>query len=164
MKKRAIELFTGDVWMSAVSVRERKMISMDTQEIKALNRETLRKYIAFRERGLDLNMARGKPCVEQLDLALGVLEALHARSEFANSNGDDCRNYGVWNGLPEMRNIFSELLGVPADHIILGNNSSLQMMFDCISQGFTHGYGGWEPWCRQGEVKFLCPVPGYDRH
>ena len=82
MKKRAIELFTGDVWMSAVSVRERKMISMDTQEIKALNRETLRKYIAFRERGLDLNMARGKPCVEQLDLALGVLEALHARSEF----------------------------------------------------------------------------------
>ncbi len=63
-----------------------------------------------------------------------------------------------------MRNIFSELLGVPADHIILGNNSSLQMMFDCISQGFTHGYGGWEPWCRQGEVKFLCPVPGYDRH
>lgn len=150
--------------MSAVSVRERKMISMDTQEIKELNRETLQKYLEFRERHLDLNMARGKPCVEQLDLALGVLEALHARSEFANSNGDDCRNYGVWNGLPEMRNIFSELLGVPADHIILGNNSSLQMMFDCISQGFTHGYGGWEPWCRQGEVKFLCPVPGYDRH
>ena len=69
---------------------------------------------------LQLNMARGKPCAKQLDLALGVLEALHARSEFANSNGDDCRNYGVWNGLPEMRAIFSDMLGVPADQIVLG--------------------------------------------
>ncbi|WP_322173429.1 aminotransferase class I/II-fold pyridoxal phosphate-dependent enzyme [Acutalibacter caecimuris] len=150
--------------MKDTAVSERKLTSMSVAGIKALNRETAQAYREIKSRGLQLNMARGIPCVKQLDLALGVLEALHARSEFANSNGDDCRNYGVWNGLPEMRAIFGELLGVPADNIILGNNSSLQMMFDTISQGYTHGCGGYEPWCRQGEVKFLCPVPGYDRH
>ncbi len=141
-----------------------KLLSMTPGEIKAIKRQAAEQYRDFKARGLCLNMARGKPCVEQLDLALGVLEALHARSEFANSNGDDCRNYGVWNGLPEMREIFGQLLGVPADNIILGNNSSLQMMFDTISQGYTHGCGGYTPWCKQGDVKFLCPVPGYDRH
>lgn len=141
-----------------------RLATMEPAQIEEVGRQALEEYEEFKARGLSLNMARGVPCVEQLDLALGVLEALHARSEFANSNGDDCRNYGVWNGLLEMREIFSELLGVPADQIILGNNSSLQMMFDTISQGFTHGCGGHTPWCRQGEVKFLCPVPGYDRH
>ncbi len=141
-----------------------KLAAMKTEEIRALYEEAKEQYEAFEQRGLTLNMARGKPCAKQLDLALGVLEALHARSEFANSNGDDCRNYGVWNGLPEMREIFSHMMGVPADQIILGNNSSLQMMFDCVSQGFTHGFGGCEPWSRQKRLKFLCPSPGYDRH
>ncbi len=141
-----------------------KLTAMKKEEIQKINQEAARRYEAFKSKRLQLNMARGKPCAKQLDLALGVLEALHARSEFANSNGDDCRNYGVWNGLPEMRAIFSDMLGVPADQIVLGNNSSLQMMFDCISQGYTHGFGGCEPWCKQKKVKFLCPVPGYDRH
>ena len=141
-----------------------KLTAMKKEEIQKINKEAARRYEAFKSKRLQLNMARGKPCAKQLDLALGVLEALHARSEFANSNGDDCRNYGVWNGLPEMRAIFSDMLGVPADQIVLGNNSSLQMMFDCISQGYTHGFGGCEPWCKQKKVKFLCPVPGYDRH
>ena len=121
-------------------------------------------YDGMKERNLKLNMTRGKPCAEQLDLALGVLEALRARSEFADSDGDDCRNYGIWNGLPEMREIFSKLMDVPAENIILGNNSSLQMMFSCITKGFTHGFSGCEPWSKQGEIKFLCPSPGYDRH
>lgn len=141
-----------------------KYAAMTKEELLEENQRACQEYEEFQARGLKLNMARGKPCADQLDLALGVLEALHARSEFANSDGDDCRNYGVWNGLPEMRAIFSEMTGVPAEQIILGNNSSLQMMFDCVSQGFTHGFGGCEPWCRQGKVKFLCPVPGYDRH
>lgn len=141
-----------------------KLTAMKKEEIQKINQEAARRYEAFKSKRLQLNMARGKPCAKQLDLALGVLEALHARSEFANSNGDDCRNYGVWNGLPEMRAIFSDMLGVPADQIVLGNNSSLQMMFDCISQGYTHGFGGCEPWCKQKKVKFLCPGPGYDRH
>ena len=121
-------------------------------------------YEALKAKNLSLNMARGKPSAAQLELALGVLEALKARSEFANSNGDDCRNYGVWDGLPEMKKIFSDMIGVPASQIILGNNSSLNMMFEVISRGYTHGYNGCTPWCRLDKIKFLCPVPGYDRH
>ena len=146
--------------MKATVMSAKKMKHMSTEELEAIEQQSLSEYREIKSRGPSLNMSRGVPCVEQLDLALGVLEALHARSEFANSNGDDCRNYGVWNGLLEMREIFSELLGVPADQIILGNNSSLQMMFDTISQGYTHGCGGHTPWCRQGEVKVLCPSPG----
>lgn len=141
-----------------------KLAAKTTEELRQIHQEAQQQYDDFKSLNLNLNMARGKPCAEQLDLALGVLEALHARSEFANSKGDDCRNYGVWNGLPEMRAIFSKMLEVPADQIILGNNSSLQMMFDCISQGYTHGYSGCTPWCRQEKLKFLCPAPGYDRH
>lgn len=141
-----------------------KLAAETTEELRQIHQEAQQQYDDFQSLNLNLNMARGKPCADQLDLALGVLEALHARSEFANSKGDDCRNYGVWNGLPEMRAIFSKMLEVPADQIILGNNSSLQMMFDCISQGYTHGYSGCTPWCRQEKLKFLCPAPGYDRH
>ncbi len=141
-----------------------RLTAMEFEELSKIYQEALQQYEDIKSLKFNLNMERGKPCAKQLDLALGVLEALHARSEFANSNGDDCRNYGVWNGLPEMRAIFSEMLGVPANQIALGNNSSLQMMFDCISQGYTHGFSGCEPWCKQGKVKFLCPVPGYDRH
>ena len=141
-----------------------KMTEMNVGQLRQFYEETKKEYDAFCDRHLQLNMARGKPSAEQLDLALGVLEALHARSEFANSNGDDCRNYGVWNGLPEMREIFSQMLGVPAEQIVLGNNSSLQLMYEIISQGYTHGYGGCAPWCRQEKLKFLCPAPGYDRH
>ena len=104
-----------------------KLAAKTTEELRQLHQEAVEQYEDFKSLHLQLNMARGKPCAEQLDLALGVLEALHARSEFANSNGDDCRNYGVWNGLPEMRAIFSKMMDVPADQIILGNNSSLQL-------------------------------------
>ena len=141
-----------------------KLAAMDKAELRRVNQEAASQYEDFKALHVSLNMARGKPCAKQLDLALGVLEALKARSEFANSNGDDSRNYGIWNGLPEMREIFSGMMGLPADMIILGNNSSLQMMFDCISQGMTHGFGGCKPWGKQEHVKFLCPVPGYDRH
>lgn len=141
-----------------------KMTAMENEEIENLLRPCKEAYEEIKGKGLALNMTRGKPCAEQLDLALGVLEALRARSEFANSKGDDCRNYGVWNGLPEMRAIFSEMMGVPRGQIILGNNSSLQLMFDCISKGYTHGYSGEAPWGKQEKVKFLCPSPGYDRH
>ena len=113
---------------------------------------------------LALNMARGKPSAQQLDLALGVLETLKARYEFANSKGNDVRNYGIWDGLPEMKQIFSDMIGVPPQQIILGNNSSLLIMFDVISRGFTHGFNGCTPWGKQDGLKFLCPVPGYDRH
>lgn len=133
-------------------------------ELEAVLAGLNEQYEELKAKKLSLNMARGKPSAAQLDLALGVLEALKARSEFANSNGDDCRNYGVWDGLPEMKKIFSDMIGVPASQIILGNNSSLNMMFEVISRGYTHGYNGCTPWCRLDKIKFLCPVPGYDRH
>ena len=99
-------------------------------ELEAVLAGLNEQYEELKAKKLSLNMARGKPSAAQLDLALGVLEALKARSEFANSNGDDCRNYGVWDGLPEMKKIFSDMIGVPASQIILGNNSSLNMMFE----------------------------------
>lgn len=114
--------------------------------------------------GLKLNMARGKPSAAQLDLALGVLETIHSKTEFDDSNGDDCRNYGIWDGLPEMRSIFGNMMDVPASQVVVGNNSSLLLMFDVISRGFTHGYNNQTPWCKLDKLKFLCPVPGYDRH
>ncbi len=141
-----------------------KLTAMDNEALRAFNRSAAEEYEAFKAKKLNLNMARGVPSAKQLDLALGVLEALKARSEFANSTGNDSRNYGIWNGLPEMRAIFSDMIGLPAEQIILGNNSSLQMMFDCISQGCAHGFSGCEPWLKQKKVKFLCPAPGYDRH
>ncbi|MBP3705000.1 MAG: aminotransferase, partial [Clostridia bacterium] len=121
-------------------------------------------YEELQNQGLNLNMARGKPSAAQLDLALGVLETLKARYEFANSKGNDVRNYGIWDGLPEMKQIFSDMIGVPPQQIILGNNSSLLIMFDVISRGYSHGFNGCKPWAKQDNLKFLCPVPGYDRH
>lgn len=137
---------------------------MNAEALKAQYTSLFDAYTKWKEKKLSLNMARGKPSAAQLELALGVLEALKARSEFANSNGDDCRNYGLWDGLPEMKKIFSDMMGVPPTQIILGNNSSLMLMFEVISRGYSHGYNGCTPWCKLDKIKFLCPVPGYDRH
>lgn len=134
------------------------------EELSDIALQLRQQYEGYQSKHLLLNMARGKPSAAQLDLALGVLEALKARYEFANSKGDDVRNYGIWDGLPEMKNIFADLICVPPQQIILGNNSSLLIMFDVISRGYTHGYNGCKPWCKVENPKFLCPVPGYDRH
>lgn len=141
-----------------------RSVTMSMIELETQYKDVKAQYDEYRAQNLNLNMARGKPGAAQLDLALGVLEALHARSEFANSKGDDCRNYGVWDGLPEMREIFGKMLDAPASQVVLGNNSSLHMMFDVISRGYSHGFNGCTPWCKLDKVKFLCPVPGYDRH
>ncbi len=138
--------------------------NLSKAELQKVFDELSAEYKGYQAKNLSLNMARGKPSAKQLELALGVLEALKARSEFANSNGDDCRNYGLWDGLPEMKRIFADMVGVPASQVILGNNSSLMMMFEVISRGFSHGYNGCTPWCKLDKKKFLCPVPGYDRH
>ncbi|MEG1426627.1 MAG: aminotransferase class I/II-fold pyridoxal phosphate-dependent enzyme [Oscillospiraceae bacterium] len=137
---------------------------MSNDQLEELYGKTKSEYEDFQEKHLKLNMARGKPSAAQLDLALGVLESLHARSEFANSKGDDCRNYGIWDGLPEMRQIFADMMEVPATQVVVGNNSSLMLMFETISRGYTHGFNGCKPWCKLDKIKFLCPVPGYDRH
>lgn len=121
-------------------------------------------YREYQKQGLRLDMSRGKPCTEQLDLTLDMLECVNVRDGYTAENGLDVRNYGLLDGLPEAKKLFGDVLHMPAEAVIVGGNSSLNMMFDYIATAYSHGICGCEPWCRQGKVKFLCPVPGYDRH
>ncbi len=120
------------------------------------------RYVAFKERGLALDMTRGKPCAEQLDLALGMLDCLGR--DYRAADGTDCRNYGVLEGLPEARRLFAELLEVEPAEVIVGGNSSLALMHDAVVLGLLKGMPDSQPWRGRHPVKFLCPTPGYDRH
>jgi DNA-binding transcriptional MocR family regulator len=133
-------------------------------ELEKKKKELEASYRSFQAKGLSLNMARGKPGQDQLQLSNDMLDILNSKSDLSASNGQDCRNYGMSEGLPELRKLFSEMMEVDADHVILGGNSSLNMMFDTVACGMTNGFGGCEPWGRQEHRKFLCPSPGYDRH
>lgn len=121
------------------------------------------KYNEFKALGLKLDMSRGKPGAEQLDICKELPELVDNDNAYSQ-NGVDCRNYGGLDGIPEMKRIFAELFGCPDDNVIIGENSSLHMMFDIIAQAMSTGLDGEEPWVNQGNVKFLCPAPGYDRH
>ena len=126
---------------------------------------TLRQqYLTYQAQGLKLDMSRGKPGVQQLDLSLEMLECVNPRDGYTAESGFDARNYGVLDGLPEVKSLFADILDVHPDQIIVGGNSSLNMMFDYVSTCYSKGVCGNLPWCQQGKVKFLCPVPGYDRH
>jgi DNA-binding transcriptional MocR family regulator len=110
-------------------------------------------------------MSRGKPGADQLDLSLAVLDCINSSESCKASDGTDCRNYGLLDGIPEAKRLFAEMLEVDPTEIIIGGNSSLNMMYDTIARAYTHGLLGSEkPWCRLEKVKFLCPSPGYDRH
>lgn len=114
---------------------------------------------------LSLNMARGKPGKEQLDLSLGLLDVINSKSDFICEDGMDCRNYGVLKGIDECRKLFGEMLGVDYQNVMVGGSSSLNMMFDTISCMMTKPIvDGCKPWYEVKNRKFLCPVPGYDRH
>ena len=114
---------------------------------------------------LSLNMARGKPGKEQLDLSLGLLDVINSKSDFIGEDGLDCRNYGVLKGIDECRRLFGEMLGVNYQNVMVGGSSSLNMMFDTISCMMTKPIvDGCKPWYEVKNRKFLCPVPGYDRH
>ncbi len=112
---------------------------------------------------LSLDMSRGKPGFDNMDLSEKMFDMVGNNTGFKNISGIDCRNYGGLDGLQELKNLFGEILEMPSDLMIVGGNSSLNMMFDTIAQGMTHGLGG-EPWMNVKDRKFLCPVPGYDRH
>ena len=120
-------------------------------------------YDSFKARGLSLNMSRGKPSPAQLDMSLDIFDSVNALNGYKAQDGTDCRNYGNLTGLDECKTIFAQTLGVQNDNIIVCGNSSLNIMFDYVSQCMTHGAGA-EPWMLQGKIKFICPVPGYDRH
>lgn len=137
-------------------------LTSDQNTLRALEKQLRLTYENFKRKQLKLNMARGKPCPEQLDLSSGLLESL--QGDYRAEDGTDCRNYGGIEGLPEARRLFAELLEVRPDEIIVHGNSSLTLMHDLIARALLLGVEeGEPPWSRQ-PVKFLCPSPGYDRH
>ncbi len=138
---------------------------LSKEKLLAKQEELKQQYDEFKARGLELNMARGKPSPTQLDMSMDIFDSVNALNGYKAEDGTDCRNYGNLTGLEECKTIFAQALGVQNDNIIVCGNSSLNIMFDYISQCMTHGAGaGCKPWMLQGKIKFACPVPGYDRH
>lgn len=131
---------------------------MSREELLSEKASLEQRYNEFKARGLKLDMSRGKPCKEQLDLSV----ALNNVKDYV-SDGVDVRNYGMLDGIPSCKKLFADLMGVKPENVIVGPTSSLNLMFDYVSQCYTHGAGS-TPWCKLDKVKFLCPVPGYDRH
>lgn len=130
------------------------------KELESLKKE----YGDICEKGISLDMSRGKPGPEQLDLTMGMFDVLNSKSEIKASNGLDCRNYGVLDGIPEAKKMMADIMDTTEEHVIIYGNASLNIMYDSISRSYTHGVLGNTPWCKLDKVKWLCPVPGYDRH
>lgn len=130
-------------------------------QLRRQQKTLLQEYEAWKRRDLHLNMARGKPSPAQLDLSMDLLKL---PEDYHLEDGTDARNYGVLEGIPECRRLFGGLLHIPEDQIIIGGNSSLNMMFDVMAFLHLFGTGGQAPWSREERVRWLCPVPGYDRH
>ena len=141
-----------------------KLCEMDKNELLSQKKQWEDEYNSFKAQGLKLNMARGKPSPEQLDLSMDMLDVLDSKTDFVGENGDDYRNYGLLGGIPEAKKFFSKMIGVSEKEILVCGNASLNIMYDVISTAYAKGLMGNKPWCRYDKVKFLCPVPGYDRH
>lgn len=137
---------------------------MSRDELVSLKNELEKKYEEVKSRGLSLDMSRGKPGADQLDLSVDMLSVMTTADECKGENGFDCRNYGVLDGIPECKKLFADLLQVDTKNIIIGGSSSLNLMYDYLNQCMYLGVGGGTPWSKQGKVKFICNVPGYDRH
>ena len=131
-----------------------------TQELTALKAE----YEKIKGMGLALDMSRGKPGADQLDLSMGMLDVLDSKTALKSENGTDLRNYGVLDGIPEAKKLMADVIGTKPENVIVYGNSSLNIMYDQVSRAFIFGLCGNTPWCKLDKVKFLCPVPGYDRH
>ncbi len=121
-------------------------------------------YKEYQKMDLSLNMARGKPAVEQLDMVMDILDVLDSKSEMVTENGIDVRNYGEMDGIPEAKKLMADMMGTKAENVLVFGNASLTIMYDTVSRSMTHGVCGSTPWCHLDKIKFLCPVPGYDRH
>ena len=120
-------------------------------------------YEAFSAKGLKLDLSRGKPGAEQLDITTEMLDCLNAE-DCKTGGGFDCRNYGLLEGTPEAKKLFSDLLGIPEKNLFIGGNSSLKLMYDAVARCMLYGTCDGEAWVKQGNIKFICPAPGYDRH
>ncbi|MGN0960442.1 MAG: aminotransferase class I/II-fold pyridoxal phosphate-dependent enzyme [Coriobacteriales bacterium] len=137
---------------------------MTTEELQSELASLQDTYNSFKAKGLSLNMARGKPASSQLDLSMPMLDIMTSASDPHAADGSDLRNYGVLDGLPEAKELMASMLEDDPANVIVFGNSSLNIMYDTIARLWMFGTQGSTPWCKLDSVKFICPVPGYDRH
>ncbi|MBO5207824.1 MAG: aminotransferase class I/II-fold pyridoxal phosphate-dependent enzyme [Lachnospiraceae bacterium] len=137
---------------------------MSKEELISLKGELEKAFVDAKGKGLKLDMSRGKPTPAQLDMAMDIMDVLNSDSILKTEDGTDCRNYGIMDGIPEAKQLMGEMMGVPAENVLVYGNASLSIMYDSVSRSMTHGVMGSTPWCKLDKVKFLCPAPGYDRH
>ena len=137
---------------------------LSKEELLTLKEDLNKEYEEVKAKGLKLDMSRGKPAASQLDMEMEFMDVLNSGSVLKTEAGVDCRNYGILDGIPEARKLMGDMLGVSADQVIVCGNASLTIMYDTIARSMIFGVLGSTPWCKLDKVKFLCPVPGYDRH
>ena len=138
---------------------------MSTVELRAEYEAIKKEYDSYCGMNLSLDLSRGKPNSDQLDISLPLLSEARPREKCFSINGVDCRNYGVLDGIPEMKKLFADMLGIKEKYVTVGGNSSLQLMYDTLARAMLFGvYGSERPWCKEQGLKWICVVPGYDRH
>lgn len=133
-------------------------------ELLTIKDELEKEYKEAASKGLKLDMSRGKPAAKQLDLSRDMLDVVNSSSDLKCEDGVDVRNYGILDGISEAKKIMADILGVSSDNVIVFGNASLNIMYDMVSRAMLFGILGSTPWSKLDKVKFLCPVPGYDRH
>lgn len=142
----------------------KKYKEMSKEELLALKAELEKKYLDEKGKGLTLNMARGLPSKQQLEMELDFFDTINSKSNLIADEGLDCRNYGGLIGIDAARKLMGDIMGLPAENVFVFGNSSLNIMYDTVCRSMVHGVCGSTPWSKLDKVKFLCPVPGYDRH
>lgn len=142
----------------------KKYTEMSETELKEQLAVLTKEYEAAKAKGLKLDMSRGKPSPAQLDVSNEMLDIVNSETGCVSDSGTDCRNYGIMEGIPEARQLMGDFLRVPKENVFVCGNASLNIMYDCVSSAMLFGIMGSTPWCHLDKVKFLCPVPGYDRH
>lgn len=139
-------------------------LEMTQEELKTEKQELEQEFQKIRDLALDLNLTRGKPSPHQLDLSMDMYDIISSQSVLRTEAGTDCRNYGSLDGIDEAKRLMAGFMDCKQEQVIVHGNASLSIMYDTIARSMTHGVLGSTPWCRLDKVKFLCPVPGYDRH
>lgn len=137
---------------------------LNKEELLALKEELSGQYEEAKAKGLKLDMSRGKPSASQLDMERDFMDVISSESDLKTESGVDCRNYGLLDGIPEVKKLMADMMNVSEDMVIVFGNSSLNIMYDTIARAMIFGVVDSTPWCKLDKVKFLCPVPGYDRH
>ena len=137
---------------------------LDRETLLELKAQLEKEYEDLKGKGLKLDMSRGKPGASQLALTMPMMDVINSQSDMRTELGNDTRNYGDLDGIGECRRLLADMMGVEKDNVVVCGNSSLNIMYDTVSRSMTHGVNGGTPWCKLDKVKFLCPVPGYDRH